>query len=578
VPSSSPCRQVLVLVCSLLLANAGTAFGDDTRPQSVSGKLQGISLKEKQLTVLDRSNRPWQFQITDQTKFTEAGKAIDPGILARNQFVQVFYRETKKGRVADQVILLTSGALVEVMPDKTLIWRTPDGKTIKLDVDPESKIYLNNKEVKLADLKKGDVGKVAIKEKDSRLLIRDLEAVPATLSPVKDDEKQFVQIFYATDRKREESSVSEWGIPLIPALVLGGLTLGLFGVGYIKRSSWGRYATIGGVATAAAALTWAVAAFIPKPHVPDKGVRYGSERSKDGALDLGICQVSIPLSHKLGKLETPSIVRGELKEDPAAHVVLHKIDPRPEDDFYKELTKIVGMSSKKEALVFIHGFNVTFEDAARRTAQLAYDLKFPGAAVCYSWPSQGSFWHYTVDEANAEWSASHLKKFLLDLAKRSGAERIHLIAHSMGNRVLTWALEGIGQERKNEPHLFQEAVLTAPDVDADVFREKLFRQVAGTCRRVTLYASARDWALLASKKVHGSPRLGDTVGGIVILEGMDSVDVSAVDTSLLGHSYYGDNSSLLADLYYLIEGQLPDQRFRLRRQEQAGKRFWVFVP
>src|SRR5262249_2696270 len=35
-------------------------------------------------------------------------------------------------------------------------------------------------------------------------------------------------------------------------------------------------------------------------------------------------------------------------------------------------------------------FNVTFEDAVRRRAQIAYDLQFPGTPIRYSWPSQGT--------------------------------------------------------------------------------------------------------------------------------------------------------------------------------------------
>ena len=34
----------------------------------------------------------------------------------------------------------------------------------------------------------------------------------------------------------------------------------------------------------------------------------------------------------------------------------------------------------------------------RRTAQIAYDLKFEGAPIVYSWPSQEGLLSYTVDE------------------------------------------------------------------------------------------------------------------------------------------------------------------------------------
>jgi esterase/lipase superfamily enzyme len=40
----------------------------------------------------------------------------------------------------------------------------------------------------------------------------------------------------------------------------------------------------------------------------------------------------------------------------------------------------------KQAFVFVHGFNVSFENALRRTAQIAYDLNFDGAPFLFSWP------------------------------------------------------------------------------------------------------------------------------------------------------------------------------------------------
>ena len=55
-------------------------------------------------------------------------------------------------------------------------------------------------------------------------------------------------------------------------------------------------------------------------------------------------------------------------------------------------------AARDDAFLFIHGYNVTFEGAARRTAQMAYDLGFNGAAVFYSWPSQGTPTAYTIDE------------------------------------------------------------------------------------------------------------------------------------------------------------------------------------
>jgi esterase/lipase superfamily enzyme len=49
----------------------------------------------------------------------------------------------------------------------------------------------------------------------------------------------------------------------------------------------------------------------------------------------------------------------------------------------------------------VHGFNVSFENALRRTAQIAYDLDFDGAPFLFSWPSRDSLLSYASDWQSA---------------------------------------------------------------------------------------------------------------------------------------------------------------------------------
>ncbi|MGD0653836.1 MAG: alpha/beta hydrolase [Thermoguttaceae bacterium] len=303
-------------------------------------------------------------------------------------------------------------------------------------------------------------------------------------------------------------------------------------------------------------------------------VSYGPDRGK---LELGDCEVSIPKSHEVGELESPSVLRLEFREDPSRHVVLLGVQPEPAERFFTDLRECVGRSSRKSAFVFVHGYNVGFEDAARRTAQIAYDLKFDGAPIFFSWPSQAELLQYAVDETNVTWTVPHLLRFLTDVAEQSGAERIHLIAHSMGNRALTSALRDLSLMHKSSKPMFNEVVLTAPDIDAETFINDIAPAVVKTAQRVTLYASSNDEALIVSKKVHGYPRAGDSGSQLVVVPGIDTVDVSAVDTSLLGHTYYGDNSSVLTDIFELLNDSKPaDQRQWLRAERLGLLKYWVF--
>ena len=182
------------------------------------------------------------------------------------------------------------------------------------------------------------------------------------------------------------------------------------------------------------------------------------------------------------------------------------------DAFFTALRDRVEASSKKEAFVFVHGFNTTFDEAAYRTAQLAHDLKFEGAPIFYSWPSQGGLLEYAIDETNVVWTVPHLKEFLVGVARHSGANAVHLVAHSMGNRALTSALQLLSYELRDEPAMFREVVLTAPDIDAEVFRRDVVPAIVTTADRVTLYASSNDEALKLSKAIHGYRRAGDSGG------------------------------------------------------------------
>jgi esterase/lipase superfamily enzyme len=309
---------------------------------------------------------------------------------------------------------------------------------------------------------------------------------------------------------------------------------------------------------------------------------FGPGRSRPAKLSLGVCRVSVPLDHRMGEVERPSIWKLEFRPDPAKHMVLMDLSPLPRGSFLSLLSSAVGRSPRKEVLVFVHGFNVSFSEAVLRTAQMSYDLGFRGVPVTYSWPSRQELspLQYHADEATIDWTVPHLESFLADLAARSGARSVHLIAHSMGNRALTAALERLAakQAPKAAP-LFSQIVLTAPDMDADTFVE-LAREFPRAAERVTLYASSNDRALQFSRSVHGGfPRAGDSGPEVVVVPGVDTVEVSGVDTSLMGHSYYGENRSVLTDLFSLLrDRKAPAQRFGLSPRKKKGLPYWVFQP
>ena len=301
--------------------------------------------------------------------------------------------------------------------------------------------------------------------------------------------------------------------------------------------------------------------------------------STPAELSYGYGEVSLPREHRLGELEGPSILKLEFRADPSKHIVLRSVRSQSEHAFREQLSARIAGSRRKEVLLFVHGFNVTFTDAVRRTAQVAYDLAFDGPAVAFSWPSQGSPLPlaYTGDQRNADLSAASLRQ-VLELLTSAGDVTVHVIAHSMGNRVLASALQQLAPASgPARPGVLREIAFLAPDVDAELFKQ-IVKQISGKATRMTLYASSRDGALAVAHRVAGYQRAGQAGAQILVVPEVQTIDASEVDTSLLGlnHSYFADNSTIVSDLFTLLKGQPPQERFGLMPIVTAAGTYWRF--
>lgn len=301
---------------------------------------------------------------------------------------------------------------------------------------------------------------------------------------------------------------------------------------------------------------------------------YGPERSE---LSYGTADVSIPRKHKPGELESPSIWRLEFRENPERHVVLLAANSMPRDAYFAELARSVAAARRPSAFVFVHGYNVTFEDAARRTAQISYDVGFDGVPVFYSWPSQGTTAGYPRDEESIQLTMPNLRRFLEDFFDRSAAQDVYLVAHSMGNRALTTVLGQLVEARPQVRSRLKEIILSAPDINVDIFREQVYPALAKAGRPITLYASSEDVALAASKRFHGYARLGDSRPAPVLLTGMETIDATGVDVSFLAHSYFAESSPVISDLRTLIlNGMRAAERTGLSAVRTGPLPYWVF--
>ncbi len=305
----------------------------------------------------------------------------------------------------------------------------------------------------------------------------------------------------------------------------------------------------------------------------DLNDRFGVKRS---FLKYGVVGVSIPHDHRVGEIESPSIWKFEFSEDPSKHIMLQEVKLLERSIFFKKLARDIASSNRKSTFLFVHGYNTSFSEAAKRTAQISYDLKFDGKAVFYSWPSQASTFRYGRDEKNIEWSSKNIKFFLEDYLSKSGAEDIYLVAHSMGNRGLTRAIVEVMRKNPNLKSNIKEIILAAPDIDADVFKDDIApKMVQSTKKPITLYVNSEDLALKASKLIHGNPRAGDAGDNLVLINGVETIDATGIDTSFLSHSYFADTNSIISDIFDIIKsGKRAIDRKHLNLKKLKDKIYW----
>lgn len=311
----------------------------------------------------------------------------------------------------------------------------------------------------------------------------------------------------------------------------------------------------------------------------DPVLHYSGERST-GELARGYCDVSIPSIHVKGELESPSWMQLEFTPDPEKHVVLKTVQPLASDAFYDMVAARVANSPSKEAVVYIHGYNNSFENAARQTAQFALDAGFDGAPILYSWPSKNRLLSYTEDEDTVMWTTFHLRDFLQELSERSHAKKIHLIAHSMGNRALIPALQMLASRNAQAAAPFDQVVFAAPDIGAEVLGQYA-REIARATHRLTLYASANDDALLMSRFIHGADRAGqgDSKNGyLLVAPGIDTVDASAMRTDFIGHTYFSQSGSIIDDIRKIFASGAPPELRNLIPKTLRDLQYWMMPP
>jgi esterase/lipase superfamily enzyme len=297
----------------------------------------------------------------------------------------------------------------------------------------------------------------------------------------------------------------------------------------------------------------------------------------DDALHLGSCVVRVPDSVPVGKARARR-ARGSSGPRTYGMEALEALD---HGQFLSRLRDALSKhgAGERSILAYVHGYRVHFTEAATRAAQLHSDLNNPGQMAFFSWPSAGSADKYFADEDSIQHAERYLLRFLDLLCRDTGAEKVNVIAHSMGNRAMLRIAMRIAADTPDARGIRLGHVFLAA---ADVSRRFFLAEAAAyptACDGVTCYVSSRDRALKSSGIIHTGDRAGLTPP-LTLLDGIDTIDASETDLTFLGHGYYAEARPVLTDMHNILRGQhRPESRFGLKQATNPeGRPYWRFRP
>jgi esterase/lipase superfamily enzyme len=289
-----------------------------------------------------------------------------------------------------------------------------------------------------------------------------------------------------------------------------------------------------------------------------QGTYFNAASAPDGQLSHGLAAMRVPRRHHAVRLETPAmrpidtsetfVHRAEVGLLSAAEFLAQVSNPR--------------LPADSRVLIFVHGFDVTFEEALAQVAQLVADIGFTGRAVVYSWPSghinltnplPGMVYTRARKELEDGRPEAGLKWLLEEFAKTRGLGTQFVLAHSMGADV---AMRAIRHASVN----IHELMFAAPDIAQHSFGID-YPDLAKRSERFTLYFNPRDRALRASEKANlGFTRQGTDCGSPKTSKPPDCIDASALRTDFWRHSYHLDTESIVTDILQITCNRAPIDR------------------
>jgi len=321
----------------------------------------------------------------------------------------------------------------------------------------------------------------------------------------------------------------------------------------------------------------------------------GTRKSEDPLLSYG---TELAEELRLGTFKVRLSPGRDLKGDNPDNwsgIEVRNVQTLQEETFFGELQHAVESSPHKSLAVLVFGYRNSFKDALLKGGKLAVSLDIHTPFLIFDWPAdQGlGFGGYKKAFSFAKRSGVFLGELLANIIRRIKPKKLWLGGGSLGSQIICNAFRqmmthaDLADREKEIDHVF----MAAPDVGDDEFNAQFKDEIAALAHAVTVYVSSDDKALLLSEWIHGQKRLGLTRAekqeqfeemiDLLELEAKGSeeitvIDVTPVNRSTLGHTFYIESSEFYDDLYQRLLNPHPVRARRLYRTDyRDGAAYWI---
>ena len=277
---------------------------------------------------------------------------------------------------------------------------------------------------------------------------------------------------------------------------------------------------------------------------------------------------------------------------PLDATAIRKVESIP----YPAFLKFLQDQAAKPLVIWIHGYRLSFPASTAYCAQIARDLNIDANVITFDWASSESVLGYTSDLLQLPASTKHLVELLKTINNEVKPQKIVIIAHSLGCRLVCLALQQLSADPDAGNLKLDQVVFLAPNVDREEFDRNFKSELEALVNRLTIYVASDDNILLLGKLLYNIDSIGlpeqfspdtnlDEIQTFLYYEKqlpgkIDLVDVSFSKKDFLRKHRLFLERPVMEDLFWLIHDGYPAANRHLLKYKgtKSPTDYWVIPP